>query len=542
MSEPHQPEKTELETVVNWRMIAAGAGLAVAVLVATVAVVLLSGPRTAPGKEQALARPAAPPRERSFVFLPPQKKTAAPGQSATVLEPLPPPDVEEPPPTPAREPARVAAAPPAPAPKKTVREAKAPASGEPSFKRFRPYGEGELFYLLDRLAKELDLDGKEDACKKVLEESSKAPDLEAASSDKDAPFPLPKVQPVLDVIAGRADLKGLPVRKGSECQSGAKAAEVMARFSSELRTGFARRGWGREKPASSSVEIERGQELVKFLQCQKDWRTEEGIPALEQMLQAESTPVRQEMVAMLASIKGEKASAALARRAVFDLSAEVREAAVKALAKRPRQECRPVLLDGLRYPWAPAADHAAEALVSLNDHESVFALAGLLDEPDPAAPVRDKDKKWTVTEVVRVNHLRNCLLCHAPSFDARQPIRGLVPEKGQPVPVIYHESKEGTFVRADVVYLKQDFSLTRPVTDAAPWPTMQRLDYLTRQRELTKEEVKNLPSPKDEKAPPAYPQRQAVLWALRELTGEDAGDRSEDWHRRLIGWYFGMDL
>jgi hypothetical protein len=31
----------------------------------------------------------------------------------------------------------------------------------------------------------------------------------------------------------------------------------------------------------------------------------------------------------------------------------------------------------------------------------------------------------------------------------------------------------------------------------------------------------------------AYPQQQAVLWALRELTGKDAGERAEDWHRAL---------
>ena len=33
---------------------------------------------------------------------------------------------------------------------------------------------------------------------------------------------------------------------------------------------------------------------------------------------------------------------------------------------------------------------------------------------------------------------------------------------------------------------------------------------------------------------PSYPQREAVLWALRELTGEDAGTRSDDWYQYLL--------
>ena len=45
----------------------------------------------------------------------------------------------------------------------------------------------------------------------------------------------------------------------------------------------------------------------------------------------------------------------------------------------------------------------------------------------------------------------------------------------------------------------------------------------------------------DKKVPPNYAQRQAVLWALRELTGRDAGDRSADWYWALLTWDFGPD-
>ena len=49
------------------------------------------------------------------------------------------------------------------------------------------------------------------------------------------------------------------------------------------------------------------------------------------------------------------------------------------------------------------------------------------------------------------------------------------------------------------------------------------------------------PSVSEKKVPPNYAQRQAVLWALRELTGRDAGDRSADWYWALLTWDFGPD-
>ena len=71
---------------------------------------------------------------------------------------------------------------------------------------------------------------------------------------------------------------------------------------------------------------------------------------------------------------GEKSTEALTQRALFDTAHEVREAAVKALQNRPRPEVRRLLLAGFRYPWAPVADHAAEAVVALEDTGAVPAL------------------------------------------------------------------------------------------------------------------------------------------------------------------------
>ena len=80
------------------------------------------------------------------------------------------------------------------------------------------------------------------------------------------------------------------------------------------------------------------------------------------------------------------ATEALAQRALFDLSFEIRESAVEALAERPLAHSRTVLVEGFRYPWVPVADHAAEALVALHDTDAVPALENLTREPDPTAP------------------------------------------------------------------------------------------------------------------------------------------------------------
>src|SRR5262249_4055473 len=124
------------------------------------------------------------------------------------------------------------------------------------------------------------------------------------------------------------------------------------------------------------------------------------------------------------------ASAALAQRAMVDLSPEVREEAVKALMKRPAEDVRDLLVAGLRYPWAPVADHAAEALVALGDKEAVPLLIQMLKEPDPRAPffVSEGEARTPVVhEVVRINHLKNCVLCHSPSFAQTDLVRGAIP-------------------------------------------------------------------------------------------------------------------
>src|SRR5262249_40919647 len=83
-----------------------------------------------------------------------------------------------------------------------------------------------------------------------------------------------------------------------------------------------------------------------------EWLHREAVATLSQMLMAEDRPLRRLMVAMLELIPGKEATLALARAAVFDLSPDVREAAVRALEQRgDRAQVRPVFLQGLQHPW-----------------------------------------------------------------------------------------------------------------------------------------------------------------------------------------------
>ncbi len=70
----------------------------------------------------------------------------------------------------------------------------------------------------------------------------------------------------------------------------------------------------------------------------------------------------------------------------------------------------------------------------------------------------------------------------------------------------------------------------QPVTNAEPWPLMQRFDYLVRTRILTGTEKVALPAP-----PAGYssPYQRTALAALRALTGRDAAPTAEAWRRLL---------
>jgi hypothetical protein len=331
-------------------------------------------------------------------------------------------------------------------------------------------------------------------------------------------------------------LIGLPVRMGLDCHLGKEASENLQVLSRKLRIYI-----------SESVPKDRIDTRPDVTEVRKklfsggdgergDWKQAEAIPTLVQLLQAEDKPMRLLLVELLAGLKCREASAALAQRALFDLSEEVREAAVTALKTRPPEEYRDLFLKGLRYPWPAIADHGAEALVALKDGDALAKLVDLLDRPDPAMPYvkGTKAQQTVVREVVRINHFKNCVLCHAPSTDQNELVRGLVPDPKKPLPPAfspqYYAAATGMFVRADVTYIKQDFAVPQPVAKPDVWPTNQRFDYLVRTRPATTREIE-IASKKEPGT--NYPQRESVLFALRELTGKDPGTSADAWRRTL---------
>jgi hypothetical protein len=85
-------------------------------------------------------------------------------------------------------------------------------------------------------------------------------------------------------------------------------------------------------------------------------------------------------------------------------------------------------------------------------------------------------------------------------------------------------------IRADITYLRQDFSILQPVvqTDLSR-PEQLRFDYVIRLRPLTEKQMKEWKSRSESSG--GYEQRDAVLFALRELTGQDPGSTWEAWDK-----------
>lgn len=334
---------------------------------------------------------------------------------------------------------------------------------------------------------------------------------------------------------------GLPWKSFTDATLGRDDAESMNVLSTELRDALTKSAT-RTDPRPDAGKVR--SHLFGKNKNAAEWKTARALPPLMQLMQAESEPVRSLLIEFLADIDGKEATAAIAQRAIFDLSSAIREKAVAALAKRTDRDYWPVLADGLRYPWAPAADHAAEAIAALRVESRLSDLVDLLKEPDPNITFTE-GKRTMVREVVRLNHMSNCLVCHAPSQSTSQLLRGRVPSPGEAPPPLYYRDTKGVFVRADVSYLRQDFSVVQPVLKAGKWPGHQRYDYFVLKRPATfAESEKGLKSgftprtdlPDESKLTSnvaTYPQRDAVLFALKEITKADAGKSYDQWAKYL---------
>jgi hypothetical protein len=330
----------------------------------------------------------------------------------------------------------------------------------------------------------------------------------------------------LALIDRRPDLAGLPLRRGEACRLTPRAAAFLDEGSKALRA-----------PTLDRIDRLMGvpEPEPKF----KDWLRAETVPVLLQMLMAEAGPFRELLAEHLSRIPDRPATEALAQLALFDLHPRVRQRAIDALATRPSRDYRSALLKGFEHPWPVVAEHAAEAIVALRLKDAVPALLRLFEGPDPRAPYRKVGSSAAfVREMVRVNHHMNCLLCHPPSFDPGDNVRGVVPETNMALDSApggggyFAIEPERIFVRADITYLKQDFSAMLPVAKPGLWPALQRFDFFVRERFATQQDL--LDSALRKKSGQSEHHKSAYF-ALRELTGEDPGPTVADWKKLVLG-------
>jgi hypothetical protein len=267
------------------------------------------------------------------------------------------------------------------------------------------------------------------------------------------------------------------------------------------------------------------------------------IAALMQMLAPESAEVRVGLVKYLTGVPHVEATKALARLAIYSPEEEVRLAAITALKVRREKDYTDILVKGLRYPWPAVAKRSADAIARLGRTDLIPELVTVLTEDDarmPAAKEIGGKKVAVVREMVKINHHRNCMMCHAPGTSSNisaDVMRAEVPVPGQPLPSPsqgYGQSLSDLMIRLDVTYLRQDFSAMLPVSDAQPWPDSQRFDFFVRERKLTAEEAtayREKLTPKEEGV--LSPYHKAALAALRELTGKDTAPTAEAWQKLL---------
>jgi HEAT repeat protein len=334
----------------------------------------------------------------------------------------------------------------------------------------------------------------------------------------------------------RQDLTTLPLRPGHLRQLDPAAGATLGTLSKKLHAyvdlATPKNEQGERPDPVLLRQVMREEKHGKRL----EWLRPEAVPVLRQLLIHEQTPIRRLLVELLTEISGSRASELLAERAVFDLDPTLRAAAVDALRLRPLEEVRQYLVTTLRYPWAPAADHAAEALAALDDQEVVPQLVVLLNQPDPSAPFTGTRGGQYQRQLVRINHVGNCMMCHAAAMTMQEPVLGIAPGTSRRVtPGGWGGGGGGGsaqtapfWVRADVTFFRQDFSesIHAGQRGVVTQPTV-RFDYLVRTRQLSAKEAQKQQSQHDGQA--GYEQRDAVLFALSELTGKNVGSDYASW-------------
>ncbi len=352
------------------------------------------------------------------------------------------------------------------------------------------------------------------------------------------------------LLERRPDLAGLPFVLGDACRQQKEESHLFAQavrkvrgclnsndfFAQSAASGIdGKLFWKRF--ASACQEEDEGPGAAD----KQEARNRARLAALMQILAIEPSSTRLGLVKYLATIAQVEAERALARLALFSSEEEVRGAAVTAMKGRHDKEAANILLAGFRYPMPAVAQRASQAVAKLQRPDLAPRLVDLLEQPDPRAPrteVVEGKRNHVVREVVRVNHHRNCVMCHVPGkftdiTVAPTPLPSLPLSGGYGSSSFDALARLDLMIRIDVTYLRQDFSVLQPVANASPWPEKQRFDFLVRKRTLTeKEAASHREKLERSTAGKGSPYQQAIVAALRGLTGREASTPAE-WRRLL---------
>jgi hypothetical protein len=346
------------------------------------------------------------------------------------------------------------------------------------------------------------------------------------------------------IVSQRSELQGLPFLRGNACRLNDAQAYDLGHIAPKMRQLPALRS------SSRNAATEPDNLINDVFYDQMRPTIAASLPAAMQVLSVQTPEFRIGISRTLRTFPAgdDAAINALVRLALFDPDLAVRRNALHGLQREPVEKFGLRLLEGFNYPWPVVAERTAEAIVRLDRYDLLPAVAEFLDGPDPAAPferVEGARKSMAIRELVRVNHHRNCLLCHAPATgqEARE-LRGLVavvPSADEQLPPmnsnVYYASRSGLpIVRANETYLRQDFSVMQTVEHPDFWPAQQRFDFFVRTRTLSPDEAAALKKAPPAAGQPASPNHAAAIDALRRLTWQSAGVTTRDW-RPVVAKY-----
>ena len=344
-------------------------------------------------------------------------------------------------------------------------------------------------------------------------------------------------------LSERKDLQALPLTMGDQCRANVEEATAIKLVSGKLgrliseasagAQGVILRNSGNIALRSKMIKARQDKSIEELRDLVNSDSHPQYLKTTDQILQVQHRRDRLELINTLKGADNSTAIELLAKRAKYDLSADVRLAATHALAESPRDQYRAELLAGLAYPWHVVAQHSAEALVRLDDKEAIPELVAMLDLPHPAVPIEVEPDKYVQPTLVAINHMRNCLLCHAPSLSLKDIATAAVPNWDSPIPTSPYESSDPDFVsvRADITYLKQDFSVVQPVVDHGPWPEQQRFDYVVQQTPMKRSKA-NRTKKKLDKAKNLN--REAIVFALQKLSNLSPEDNSSESWKEIL--------